>query len=237
MTKTALKSNPRMKDELAIRQLDAILRMLRSKIEGDPKRYGGLGTKLTRAERSVLDGRIIDAREQIIEIERTIEEKDEAAATQAQLAEQERLSEARGAPTSKAESGVATRDGWLWLIGKKRFSAARVESGRMFREKYERAHAAPVKSCLADGGGGGDANPVASNSHARFEVQGVRLHMESSVGHTTAGALFTLLEAVVGRGETVRQLAKGDDRAAEAKVVELGFALDLAGVYLGVVRT
>lgn len=237
MTRTALKATARMKDELAARQLDGILRLLRSKIESDPKRYGGLGSKLTRAERSVLDGRLVDAREQIIEIERSIDEKDEAAATEAQLSEQERLSEARGVPTARAESGVAMRDGWLWLVAKGRFSASRVASGRLFREKYERAYpGASVKSCLADGGGGGDANPVASNAHAKFEIQGVRLHMESSVGHHTAAALFTLLEDVVGKGDTVRRLAKGDDRKSEGLVVELGLALDLAGVYLGAVR-
>lgn len=237
MTRTALKSSPRMKDELAQRQLGVILQRLRSKIEGDPTRYGGLGMKLSRAERSTLDGRIVDAREQIIEIERIIDEKDEAAKTEAMLAEQERLSDARGAPTAKAESGVSTRDGFLWLVGKKRVSAARAEAGRLFREKYEKAHAAPVKSCLADGGGGGNATPLASNSHAKFEIEGVRRHMESSVGSHTAGSLFSLLEAVCGKGDTVRQLAKGDDRKADVMVAELGLALDLAGVYLGAIRT
>lgn len=238
MTRTAIKSNARMKDELATRQLDGILRLLRGKIEGDPQRYGGLGSRLSRAERSVLDGRLVDAREQIIEIERAIDEKDEAAANAAQQAEQERLSEARHQPTARAESGVSTRDGWLWLVSRKRFSAARIEAGRLFREKYAKAQpGASVKSCLHDGvGGGGDATPVAGNSHARFEVEGVERHMASSVGHQSGGSLFALLVSVVGQGETVRQLAKGDDRKAEGLVVELGFALDLAGVYLGAVR-
>jgi hypothetical protein len=49
--------------------------------------------------------------------------------------------------------------------------------------------------------------------------------------------LFDRLCAVVGRGETARQLANGDGHKAEGVAIELGFALDLAGVYLGAVRT
>lgn len=239
VSSTALKSNRTMKDQLAARQLTDRVQVIRSRIEGDPRRYGGLGSRLDRAERSIMDRRLVDARDHLIDIEQAIAAKDEAAQTKAQQEEQERLAEARNSPTDKTETGVATRDGWLWLERKKRFTGTRLQAGRIFREKYAKATGSSVKSCIAEstGGGGGDATPTASQVHARFEIDGVRAHMRSAIGQTNGGALFSLLEEVCGKGETVRSLVDGDDRKADAKVIELGFALDLAGVYLGVART
>lgn len=240
MTVTARKTitaSRRAKDEVEKRHLTNILQLLRGKIEGNPKLYGGLISKLERAERAVFDGHHVQARDQIIEIERIIDEKDETAATQAQQAEQAKLAASRDQPTHTADSGASTRDGWLWLLNKQRFTGGRTEAGRVFREKYERSQGS-LKSCISGvTSGGGDATISGEQSHARFELDGVRKHMASAVGATSGEALYQLLVAVVGRGDTVRQLVDGNDRKADGKVIELGFALDLAGVYLGVIRT
>lgn len=230
----ALQSNRRMKDELALRSARTALQGLRSRIEGNPTLYGGMLAKLEKAEIATDNGHIAQAGDRILEIEQFIADKDEAVATAAQLAEQEALSDARNTPTAKADSGVSTRDGWLWLLSKKRYSGPRVEAGRIFREKFTKAEAS-LKSCIGDSNGGGGTGAPLGN-HARFELDGVKKHMVSAVGSTTGEALYSLIAAVVGRGETVRSLTDGDDRKADAKAVELGLALDLAGVYLGAVR-
>lgn len=122
-----------------------------------------------------------------------------------------------------------------------RYSPGRVEAGRRFREKFNRATDDSMKSCLSDGGAGAVPEDApcshAARSHARFEIEGVQRHMQSSAGLASGVLLFERLVAVVGRGETVRQLAGGDGHKADALVVELGFALDLAGVYLGAIRS
>ena len=230
----ALQSTRRMKDEMALRSARMALQGLRSRIEGNPSLYGGMLAKLEKAEIAAENGHIVQAGDRILEIEKFIAEKDEALATEARLAEQEALAEARNVPTDKADSGVRTRDGWLWLVRKGRYTAARMQAGEVFREKFTNAEAS-LKSCIGDTtGGGGGAAPICN--FAAFELDGVKKHMASSVGHETGGALYSLLCAVVGRGDTVRGLADGDERKADAKTVELGLALDLAGVYLGVVR-
>lgn len=239
MTATTLKANRKMKEEAAVRSLNDELLVLRQRIESDPERYGGVAKLLERAERSALARNLPAARDDLIELKQRMEERDAALDVAAQQAEQARLSEARGAPTHKSETGVSTRDGWLWLVNKGRFSPSRVEAGRLFREKFTRATDDSMKSCLNDsaGGAGGDGNPMAARAHARFELDGVKRHMASSVGSATGGRLYDLACAIVGRGDTARQIASGDGHKADGVVIELGFALDLAGVYLGSVRT
>lgn len=238
MTATALKSTPAMKAGLALSGLTDELQILRRRIEGNPDRYSGVLKQLERAESAAMAKNIPAARDFIIDLKQRMEERDAAFDMSAQQAEQARLAEARGAPTHKAETGVSTRDGWLWLVNKGRYSPGRVEAGRLFREKYLKATDDPMKSCLNDstGGGGGDANPMAGRLHAQFEVDGVKRHMVTSVGQVTGAALYERLCAVVGQGVTARQLAGGDGHKAEGVAIELGFALDLAGVYLGAVR-
>lgn len=211
----ALKSNRAMKTEMAFRSLTDELQVRRGRIEGDPERFSGVMKLLERVEASVMARNLPASRDGMIELKVRMEERDEAFSIAAQQAEQERLSEARGAPTHKAETGVATRDGWLWLVRKGRYSPARVEAGRRFREKYARANDDAMKSCLNDnsGGGAGDESPMEARLHAQFEVEGVMRHMISSVGVVSGAYLFERLRAVVGRGETLAQLA-----AVEGKV-------------------
>lgn len=238
MTATALKSTPQMKEALALRSLDDELQVIRQKVEGSPDRYSGFGKLLDRAAGAIQARNVRGARDDLISIKQRLAERDAELDTAAQQAEQARLSEARGAPTHKSETGVSTRDGWLWLVNKGRYSPARVEAGRLFREKFTRATDDPMKSCLNDstGGGAGDGNPMAARLHAQFEIDGVRKHFVSSVGQASGAHLFDRLSAIVGRGDTARQIAGGDGHKAEGVVIELGFALDLAGVYLGAVR-
>lgn len=236
---TKLRSTKAQKDALAARQLTDEVTVLRGKIEAHPELYGGQLRKTDRIERAIFDGRLVDARELLIEIRGEMAAKDEAQSVRQRAQEQAALAEARNQPTAEAASGVRTRDGFLWLVGRKRYTAARIQAGQIFREWYAQAVGGSVKSCLADGvgGGGGDATPTEAQLHARSMVEGVRRHIHASIGASNGAALFGLLEAVCGKGETVRQLAEGDDRRSDGKIIELGFALDLAGVSLGLVRT
>lgn len=237
-TSTKLRATPEMIAQRTKQELEGMLTGVRQQFEGNPQRYGRPTQKFDQAERAIFDKRFQQARDHLIDLQQHMDARDEAAEAEAQAKEQERLADARNTPTVRTETGVSTRDGWLWLVNKGRYSPGRVEAGRLFREKFLKATDDPMKSCLNDspGGGGGDANPMAGRLHAQFEVEGVKRHMVSSVGQVTGAALFDRLCAVVGRGETARQLANGDGHKAEGVAIELGFALDLAGVYLGAVR-
>lgn len=243
MTAAAIKSNGKMKEELALRSLGDELQVLRLRVDNNPDRYSGFGKQIEHAENCVMSRNVKGARDSLIAIKQRLEERDARLETASRLAEQAKLSDARGAPTHKSETGVSTRDGWLWLVNKGRFSPARVEAGRRFREKFSKAMDDSMRSCLNDsvGGSGEDANPTSGRSHARFEIEGVKRHMISSAGQAAGAHLFDRLCAVVGRGETARQLAADEGRVdghkTEAVAMELGFALDLAGVYLGAIRT
>lgn len=234
---STVRPTPAMVAALTARQLTDVLNSLRGKTEANPKLYGRQTQALSRAERAIFDKRFQEAREILGGVQAGIVERDQAEQDRAASAEHEALGDARGTPTARTETGVATRDGFLWLVNRKRYTQARVEAGRLFREKYAKAIGGSVRSCLNDTvGGGGDASPTAAQIHAKFEVEGVRRHLRGAVGESSGEAIYSLLEAVCGRGETVRQLASGEDRKADALAVELGFALDMAGVYLGTVR-
>lgn len=238
MTRHAtLKANPAMAEALALQSLDQSLQVLRRRMENDPSRYGGFRSKINKAADAITGRRVGDARDEIAALTRGFEEKDLAVWVRESLEEGERLGDQRHAPTAKSEAGPSTRDGFLWLVNRNRYTSARVEAGRHFREKYERARSDSVKSCLNDTPGGRTGEgPSASFSHARFELKGVRDHFHDAIGEASGESLYRLLESVCGEGETVRQLAKGEDRKADGLVIELGFALDMAGVYFGLVR-
>lgn len=232
---SVLRATPAQLEALTVRQLEEMARTLRRKVDDDPSRYGGLRAKLDIAERSILDRRFSDAREQLAKVRQGMDEKDHQVGLRESLAEREKLGDLRNEPTATAATGAQTRDGWLWLKSKGRFSAARAQIGDHYREKHAKAQD-PLRSCLNDQPGGSGQGASATFSFAKFELDGVRAHFRDSLGEEAGHALYDLLEAVVGRGETVRHLAAGNDRRADALVVELGFALDLTGKRFGMVR-
>jgi hypothetical protein len=238
MTTTKLRATPAMIAEQTKRELEGILSDLRQRAEGDLQRYGRPTQKFQQAERAIFDKRFTQARDHLIDLQVQMDARDEAAAAEALSKEQERLADARNTPTARTETGVSTRDGWLWLVNKGRYSTARVEAGRQFKELYARATDDPMPSCVNDGsGGGGEGDHMERRISAQTKVNAIRQRIIEGVGIVSGANLYELLCLVVGQGVTVRQLAGGKDRESEVKVTELGFALDLAGVYLGAVRT
>lgn len=237
MSATKLRATPGMINEANKRELSGVLSGLIQRFESNRPRYGYPTGRIDRIDRAIFDGRFEQAREGMLELERAMNDKDEAAAADDQAKEQERLAEARNAPTARTETGVSTRDGWLWLVNKGRYSTARVEAGRQFKELYARATDDPMPSCINDGTGGrGEGDHMERRISAQTKVNAIRQRIIDGVGMVSGANLYELLCLVVGQGVTVRQLAGGKDRESEAKVIELGFALDVAGVYLGAVR-
>lgn len=241
MAAAMLTASPAQIEALWAKELGEIARTLRRRVDNHPGRYGGCDAKLDAAERSIQDKRLLNARDQITAVTRLMEERDASVGVKEALAEQEKLGDLRGAPTHQADAGNLTRDGWLWLKAKGRFDTTRRAAGDHFREKFNKATDS-LRSCTGDQTGGGGEGPSAIYSNAKFELDGVKLHMRRAAGEDTGRALFNLLSAVCGQGATVRQIAKGEettakiDRRSDALVIELGLALDMAGVYFGMIR-
>jgi len=232
-----LKANFEQEEALRVRQLQSVASTLRRRSDNNPGRYSRIVTdKLNLAERAIFDRRLEAAKDHLAYVDSAMNDKDAQVGTEAQLAEQERLAELRNQPTHKSETGAQTRDGWLWLKAKGRYTTTRITIGDHYREKHIKA-SDPLRSCLNDTPGGGGDGPSISYTHAKFELDGVKRHMRNSAGEDTGAHLYGLLESVCGRGDTVRALAGGKDRQSDAYVIELGLALDLAGVYFGMVRT
>lgn len=225
-------------DALAARQMLDALDAARRKIEDNPQAFGGQRAKVDKVRRSIMDRRMNDARDQFDELLAAIALREEEIKTAAQAEEQARLAEARGQETDTADDGSRTRDGYLWLRRKGKIIGSRAEAGDKLREHFSDADS-PIRSCINDqpGGGGGDATPSAAYSYARFELDGLKDHIRSAVGSHRASYLYSLLEAIVGRGETVRSITGNKDRDGDRVVVELCGALDMAAARFGMVRS
>lgn len=241
MSTASLKATPHQMDALAAKRLREYATRLRQRNERTPGRYGRIGDRLDAAGYSIDQSLYATALDQLKAIETHMDGADAEVGVRQSLVEQESQGDRRDAPTHTTESGSQTRDGWRWLLAKGRIDDRRRPIGERFREIHDKAQDS-LRSCLADGTGGGDQNVAATYNHAKFELDGVRLHMRRSAGEETGAALYQLITAVCGRGDTVRALAASQvdetkkDRKADALTIELGLALDMAGVYFGMIR-
>ena len=233
----ALAATPRMASALVKRQLGERLAVLRARIETDPG--CGQASRLRHAEQALLHARVEAAGALAQDIESALDHRAETAATEAGLAEQARLAEGRGTPTARTAKGPPTRDGFLWLARKGRLTPHRFEAGGRFGRLYARARSDGIRSALANDGPGptGEVDsPLAARARAAAALAAVNHHIVRAVGGEAGAGLFALLEAVPGRGETLREAAGGEDRKAAALEVQLMTALDMAAVQFGMVR-
>ena len=228
-----------MAQALAKRQLSDLLGALAIRIEADTG--CGQASRLRHAEQTLIHKRLETAGEIAREIEHALDRRRDEAEVEASLADQARLAEARGVETVRTAKGPATRDGFLWLAKKRRLTAPRFEAGIRFGQLYARARSDGLRSCINEeavgGGGGGEPDsPLQARVRAAAALSGLRQHAARAVGGEAGGRLFSLLEAVCGRGDTLRELAGGDDRRAAVTESELMTALDMAAVRFGMVR-
>ena len=232
-----LSANIGMARALAKRQLSELLAVLATRVEADAG--CGQASRLRHAEQALIHNRFEIVGEIAREIEHALNRRRDEAEVEASLADQARLADARGVETVRTAKGPATRDGFLWLAKKRRLTAPRFEAGMRFGQLYARARSDGLKSCINDeaGGGGGEPDsPLQARVRAAAALAGLRQHAARAVGGEAGGRLFGLLEAVCGRGDTLRELAGGDDRRAAVTESELMTALDMAAVRFGMVR-
>jgi hypothetical protein len=234
---TTIVANTRMADALVRRQLSAAVEAIRMVLQADE--HSGsrdLRRGLERAERALLDGRLGDAREAVGEIERTLDERAEAAAVRDGMRESEALAADRGIETAKTEHGPSTRDGFRWLVQKGRVTGARRQAGEQYGQLVGRARSDGTRSCLNDNIPGGGDGPGDGRARAVAELRLARGHVLRAVGQRQADRLLWLLNSVAGEGYTLRELAEGDAREARALEADLMTALDMMAVHFGLVR-
>lgn len=229
---TRLIASNRMIGALALRQLEGKRDTVKARVEGDPA--CGQARALSTGEQHLFHGRYREAGEMFAQIEAALNERAERKEVEAAGAAQERLLAARGVDTVETQSKTKARDGLLWLIAKKRLTPQRADIGQRYSLLYGRVLSDGLtSSCNDNGRGQGGEDPVEARMMARHNLDAVRWHIR----HATGGErLADLLDAVCGRGDSLRQMAGGDGYRAFGLEVELNLALDMAGVSLGVIR-
>jgi len=232
-----LKSNPSMMRALTRKRLEERLAGVRSRVEAD---VGcGLLHLVRRAERGLFDGNAELVADLCDEMDEALVSRAEELSAAASLAEQSRAANARGEEQLEAGNGAATRDGWHWLLRKREISITRRLAGDQFREVYAKARTDGIKSCLYEARGGGDG-PVVTRTAAAMAISDFGVHVYKATGGVAGDQFIHLLEAVCGRGETLRDMAKGSkDIEKRALVLEahLMTALDMAAVFFRLVTT
>ncbi len=225
-----LKANEDMRESLVYRQLSDLLVITRARAESDP----GCGQipKLNRAAQEMYAKRLEQAGTLIREAEKVLDERKQTAEAEANLQALAEQAARRGEEVVRVAKGPASRDGWLWLIQKKRVTRARQQAGDRYSTLYGRARSDGVRSCLNDdgpkGAAGSEAGPLAARMRALSDLKGIHTHIQRSVGEQPAQRFIALLDAVCGRGETLRALSSGDDRKALVVEADLMTALDFS---------
>lgn len=123
-------------------------------------------------------------------------------------------------------TNLLARDGLLWLVRKRRINLAQRNAAEDYRKFFTVIFAGGGRSCIGDSTGGNanthgaDDLPPLRNAAAREQLDRAR-----RVGLAGDERLIALVDAVAGRGETLRELAKGDKDAAAILETELRVAL------------
>lgn len=233
-----LSANDNTRIALQWRKIVARATLLRGRVEASPG--AGMDGVLKAAEQHI-NARFMDkANEALDRITDGLEDfaaKVAERTERAAAADHDKVLEAKGIDTLRGETGVGQRHGMLWLIEKKRLSGDRRRAAEAWSADYSLVSADGLKSCLNDnGGGGGDGVPqqfIERKAAARYRLDRAHTHLRQATG---SNRLAGLVDAVCGRGDTVRALANGDkDRAAMIET-ELMVALDMAGVSYGILR-
>ena len=227
---TTLKATAAASQALERRKLQSWLQAVRSRAEALPQL--NLGGLLAGAQNKLDLLRFADCAAMLDDIDDRIErhrpdlaDAEMVAAGQAQ----EQLLAERGIET--VDVGVAkSRDGWQWLTSRKprRLSPDQISTGDRYSALYLGANRDTLSTVGANDNGLLDGkDPVEVLSDCRAKLGKVQRHIIDATG---SERLVALLDAVCGRGETLRFLAGNDDRKANGYEVELRIALDMAGV-------
>lgn len=131
---------------------------------------------------------------------------------------------------AKADPPPKDRDGLLWLIKKRRLTPEQQRTAMTWRNAVRDATGVSIKSCIDVTAGGGGASwdrlqaaYVASTAAQMWLDEQRRTVLRGQVD------MLTVLDGVCGAGQTLRELAGGDDRRAQVLEGILNVALDLVG--------
>lgn len=207
----------------------------RSRSEAFPA--AGQSAKVAHIENRIMRGVVVDVGRSIEEVHDAIDlhiRRLNEAEVKAASERQDALLAERGVETVAAKSGHRSRDGWAWLRAKANLTPAQRDTGDRWSWDYAETRTDGVKSCLSEGVHGAVATDPAERKHdAAKRINGARKHIRLATGDER---LADLLDAVCGRGETVREMAGGDDRKALYLTAEARIALNMAAVSYGVLR-
>ena len=214
------------------RKLEERAAVVRGRVEAMPEAHldgpmrsaeNQIQLRLMDKARKALD--IIDGR-----LEAYIAERDRSEVSAA-AEEQEKLLAERGVETFDV-GAVKARDGWQWLITRKpkRLTHDQIDAGNSYGKLFAQALRDDMSSSANDNCGiEGTESPVDARMKARQRLDVVRAHINGATG---SNRLVGLLDAVCGRGDTLRAMAGNDERKAAGYEIEFKIALDMVGVAL-----
>lgn len=157
-------------------------------------------------------------------------QKVSSASLERHLSLSDALEQRRGGNVEKAASGpysAVNRDGLLWLVKKARLSGPQLSVAHRYRDLYRRCEAGAIKSNLNDDAGrGGEKLPY---SQRRMMAVDDLAHVHRDCLRTAD--LIRLVDRVIGQGETLRDIAEGDERRAGRLEAALLTGLDLMAHY------
>ncbi|WP_420478249.1 hypothetical protein [Brevundimonas sp. FT23028] len=213
------------------RKVHELAALVRGRVECFPG--SGLLTKVATAENRIALLRYDEAERMLREVDDSLaayQERLDEANTRAEDAEQDKLLEKRGIETDRGPDGIGVRHGFMWLERKKRVHGHRRQAGQAWGRDYSIIRTDGLKSCLNDNAPGGGSDPNADQerkTEAKANLDRASAHIHWATG---SYELVGLLDAVCGRGETLRDLADGDKLGAAVREAQLMIALDLAAV-------
>ncbi len=132
---------------------------------------------------------------------------------------------ARGEVVESVDRGpinILSRDGLLWLIKKGRLNAEMRAAAEKFRHQYALLHLGGVGSCIANASGSGECDVIMLKVQAAEELKIVR-----KGALLNDDGLVSIVDAVAGRGDTIRELAKGNRMLADLLEAEFCVACRL----------
>lgn len=129
---------------------------------------------------------------------------------------------------------VLSRDGLRWLFDKAVIERPLYDAGLRFREDYELAMGEGVRSCLADGAGGGGFGPKSGPTDAALAA---RDKVRAALFALRQADLVKYVRLIAGDGAMLTEKAFVDDprRAAEHKIAAR-IAFELLARHYGMIR-
>lgn len=220
------------------RKIEARASALRGRVEVSPG--AGMDGVMRAADQHIkarFMDRAVEALDRITDGLIAFEEKEMKRREREAAAAQDRELEAKGIDTSRTSTGVGQRHGMIWLIEKKRLSGDRRRVAEAWSADYALVQSHGLKSCLNDNAKGASEGPsqqfIERRAAARYRLDRAHDHLRHATG---SGRLANLIDAVCGRGDSVRSLAGGNQTVAERMEAELMIALDMACVSYGILR-